>query len=65
MTSEATRQTEQTDEPFVLDRTTPAFYRRLGPDLYAPTIHTQGAWRDDEQHMAPVSGVIAHAIDRH
>jgi len=66
VTSEATRQTEQTDDqPFVLDRATPAFYTRLGPDLYAPTIHTQGAWRDDEQHMAPVSGIMAHAIDRH
>jgi hypothetical protein len=43
----------------------PAFYRRLGEDLYDPTVHTQGAWRDDEQHMAPVSGILTHAIDLH
>ena len=32
---------------------------------YAPTVHTQGAWNDHEQHMGPVSGLIAHEIDRH
>ncbi|GAA2029626.1 thioesterase family protein [Terrabacter terrae] len=48
-----------------LDRDTPAFYRRLGPGLYAPTVHVQGAWRDDEQHMAPVSGILAHELDLH
>ena len=48
-----------------LDRDTAAFYRRLGPGLYAPTVHVQGAWRDDEQHMAPVSGILAHEIDLH
>ena len=30
-----------------LDHETPAFYRRLGPGLYASTVHVQGAWRDD------------------
>ena len=48
-----------------LDRDTAAFYRRLAPGLYAPTVHVQGAWRDDEQHMAPVSGILAHEIDLH
>ncbi|NUR15425.1 MAG: thioesterase family protein, partial [Dermatophilaceae bacterium] len=48
-----------------LDHDTAAFYRRLGPGLYAPTVHVQGAWRDDEQHMAPVSGILAHEIDLH
>lgn len=43
----------------------PASYLPLGGGRYAPTIHVQGTWRDDEQHMAPVSGLIAHAIDRH
>jgi hypothetical protein len=51
--------------PVELGRSTPAFYRRVGPDLFAPTIHVQGAWRDDEQHMAPVSGLLVHAIDAH
>lgn len=48
-----------------LDATTPAFYRRLGEDLFLPTLRSQGAWRTDEQHMAPVSGLLTHAIDRH
>jgi hypothetical protein len=64
-----TSETQQTQRShgstFVLDRETPAFYRRLGPGLYAPTVHVQGAWRDDEQHMAPVSGILAHEIDLH
>lgn len=50
---------------FPLEAGVPAFYRRLDEDLYAPTIHVQGAWRDDEQHMAPVGGLLTHAIDRH
>ena len=74
VTTETDRPTSETGHPTGetdasggagLDRTTPAFYRRLGPDVFAPTIHTQGAWRDDEQHMAPVSGLIVHAIDAH
>ncbi len=51
--------------PFSLDTSTPAFYRRRGADLFDPTVHAQGAWRDDEQHMAPVSGLLVHAIDAH
>lgn len=54
-----------TDQPFVLDETTPAYYRRLDATSFAPTVHAQGAWRTDEQHMAPVSGLLAHAIDAH
>lgn len=53
------------ESAFVLDETVPAFYRRLSEDLFAPTIHVQGAWRDDEQHMAPVGGLLTHAIDLH
>jgi len=53
------------DSAFSLRSDVPAFYRRLDQDLFAPTIHVQGAWRDDEQHMAPVGGLLIHAIDRH
>ncbi len=42
-----------------------AYYRRLGEHRYQPTIHTQGAWNEDEQHMAPVSGLLAHEIEQH
>jgi hypothetical protein len=52
-------------QPFVLDPHSDAFYTRLGENLFGPTLHVQGAWRDDEQHMAPVSGILAHAIDLH
>ncbi|MEO6997988.1 MAG: thioesterase family protein [Terracoccus sp.] len=51
--------------PFSLDSQTAAFYRRLGPDVFEPTVQAQGAWRVDEQHMAPVSGILVHAIDAH
>jgi hypothetical protein len=57
--------TPRPDEPFVLDPHSDAFYTRLGANVFGPTLHVQGAWRDDEQHMAPVSGILAHAIDLH
>lgn len=62
MTSPTPRPEQQ---PFVLDPHSDAFYTRLGENLFGPTLHVQGAWRDDEQHMAPVSGILAHAIDLH
>lgn len=52
-------------DPEQLDRGTPAYYRALGDGCYQPTIHTQGAWNDWEQHMAPVGGLLTHAIARH
>ena len=42
-----------------------AFYRALGDGRYEPTVHTQGAWREDEQHMGAPSALIAHCIERH
>jgi len=42
-----------------------AYYRRIDADTYQPTLNTQGAWNAHEQHMAPVSGLLAHAITRH
>lgn len=42
-----------------------AYYERLDVDRYQPTAHVQGAWNDHEQHMAPVSGLLAHALERH
>ncbi|MBA8795390.1 hypothetical protein FHX74_003026 [Friedmanniella endophytica] len=32
---------------------------------FEPSGHVQGAWRDDEQHMAPVSGLLAHCLLSH
>ncbi len=30
---------------------------------YRPSIHTQGAWNEHEQHMAPATGVIARELE--
>ncbi|MDN5795148.1 MAG: thioesterase family protein [Intrasporangium sp.] len=60
-----TTRSEQLRDDFELVTDVPASYLPLGEGRYAPTIHVQGAWRDDEQHMAPVGGLIAHAIERH
>lgn len=48
-----------------IDSQLPAFYSRLGLQDYRPSISVQGAWRDDEQHMAPLSGLITEALLRH
>lgn len=41
-----------------------AYYRRIGPRRYLPTPHAGGAWQpDEEQHMAPVAGLLAHEIE--
>ena len=42
-----------------------AYYLRLDRERFQPTEHAQGAWNGDEQHMAPVSGLLAHTLERH
>ncbi len=42
-----------------------AYYVRLAEDVVQPTLNAQGAWNAHEQHMAPVAGLLAHAIERH
>ncbi|MBX3094149.1 MAG: thioesterase family protein, partial [Cryobacterium sp.] len=39
------------------------YYRALGEGRFASTSHAQGAWNDHEQHMAPVSGLLAHCLE--
>ncbi|HRP99530.1 MAG TPA: thioesterase family protein [Terrimesophilobacter sp.] len=41
------------------------YYESLGGGRYRSTVHAQGAWNDHEQHMAPVSGLLAHCLQRH
>jgi len=41
-----------------------SYYRHLGGEDYESTIHTQGAWNPHEQHMAPVTGVLVHALEQ-
>lgn len=52
-----------------------AFYVRLGePTVDADgvrtsrvrsTVHAQGAWREEEMHMAAVSGLLLHEVAAH
>ena len=42
-----------------------AYYCRVDEVTFEPTLHVQGAWRTDEQHMAPVGGLLAHCMERH
>lgn len=43
--------------------TNPSYYRRTGETSFEPTRHTQGAWRETEQHMGPASGLLAYALE--
>lgn len=48
-----------------MTETTPnAYFVALGEDRYMPTAHSSGAWRDDELHLAPVSGLVIHHLER-
>ncbi|OYO20349.1 thioesterase [Enemella evansiae] len=42
-----------------------AYYRQLAANEFEPTEHVQGAWAQVEQHMSPVGGLLAHAIENH
>lgn len=39
-----------------------SFYRDLGDGRFESTIHAQGAWNPEEQHMAPISGLITQCL---
>lgn len=41
-----------------------SYYLRTGERRFTSTPHTEGAWLPGEQHMAPVSGLMVHAIER-
>lgn len=40
-----------------------AYFERLSPTSFLPTEHVSGAWAEDEQHIAPVIGLVAHAVE--
>lgn len=40
-----------------------SYYRRIDGNRFEPTHHTQGAWRETEQHMGPASGLLAYALE--
>lgn len=54
-----------TNNPLNLPAQHDAYYLRLADGTYQPTLHVQGAWLDYEQHMAPVGGLITHALERY
>lgn len=39
-----------------------SYYRRIAADTFRPTGHSQGAWRESEQHMGPAAGLLAYAL---
>ncbi len=41
----------------------PAYFERLSQTSFRPTEHVGGAWVEDEQHIAPAIGLIAHAVE--
>ncbi len=39
------------------------YFERVGRASFAPTEHVGGAWTADEQHVAPVLGLLAHLVE--
>ncbi len=48
----------------VLQSDVDACYVRISPQVFEPTLRVQGAWSPQEQHMAPLAGLIAHELER-
>lgn len=40
-----------------------AYFVQTGPGRYQPTLHVGGGWNPNEQHIAPVMGLLAHEIE--
>ncbi|WP_336645933.1 thioesterase family protein [Microbacterium sp. USHLN186] len=40
-----------------------SYFLRLSETAFAPTEHVGGAWNPDEQHVAPVLGLLAHLVE--
>ncbi|MXG91135.1 acyl-CoA thioesterase domain-containing protein [Nocardioides flavescens] len=41
-----------------------AYFHRTGVATYLPGPEVGGAWRADEQHIAPALGLLAHVVER-
>lgn len=56
-------------DPATLEPGAPAYYRRIDDEAegarFRPTLHVQGAWQPGEQHMAAISGLLVHELERH
>jgi len=40
-----------------------SYYRRRDATHFESTLNAQGAWNPHEQHMAPVAGILSHALE--
>ncbi|MFI2104450.1 thioesterase family protein [Isoptericola sp. NPDC019693] len=40
-----------------------AYFRRTGATTFQPTEHVGGAWKTDEQHVAPTLGLLTHLVE--
>ncbi|WP_346265664.1 acyl-CoA thioesterase domain-containing protein [Microbacterium esteraromaticum] len=40
-----------------------SYFLRLSETSFEPTAHVGGAWNPDEQHVAPVLGLLAHLVE--
>ena len=40
-----------------------SYFLRLSETTFEPTDHVGGAWNENEQHVAPVLGLLAHLIE--
>jgi hypothetical protein len=40
-----------------------SYFERAGTGRFRPTAATGGAWAVDEQHIAPMTGLIVHAVE--
>lgn len=43
----------------------PSYFTPVGDLAYRPTELTQGAWREDEQHVSVLCGLVGHVIEQH
>ncbi len=41
-----------------------AYFHRLDEHTFRASEHTGGAWREDEQHISPALGLLAHVVER-
>lgn len=39
------------------------YFVRRGESAFLPTDHVRGAWREDEQHVAPALGLLTHLVE--
>ncbi len=41
-----------------------AYFERIGPSAFRATSHVGGAWKTDEQHIAPALGLLVHLVEQ-